>query len=76
MAHTPVTIHPRLTISVYNPVALYDKAVAAYMRGGSSREDAESFLGTPAEPNLVHCLVEIWSDTAPVNAGYEFMAFE
>lgn len=74
--HRPVTIQAQLTINVFNPCALYDTALAAYMRGGASREDAESTLGTPAEPNLVNCLVEIWADTAPVNAGYEFITYE
>ena len=75
MSHEPVTIHPRLTINVYDPCSLYDAAIKAYMKGGSSREDAESFLGTPPEPNLVHCLVEIWAEHAPACAGYEFVDF-
>lgn len=76
MSHTPVTIQPKLTINVYDPVGLYDEAIKAYMKGGASRENAEDFLGTPDEPNLVHCLVEIWSEYCPALAGYEFVTYE
>jgi len=77
MSHEPVTIAPKLTINVYNPASLYDEALKAYMKGrGAARSDAEDFLGTPSEPNLVHCLVEIWAEFSPCMAGYEFVTFE
>ena len=71
-----VTVRPKLTINVFDPVALHEEAVKAYCNSGASRENAEEFLGTREAPNLVHCLVELWAEFAPVSVGYEFVNFE
>lgn len=71
-----VTLQPRLTINVFDPEALHEEAVKAYCKSGANRADAIGFLGTPEAPYLVHCLVELWAEFAPAEAGYEFVNFE
>lgn len=66
-----------LDINVFDVAALYEVALAAYLgSGGGDMEGAVAFLGTPDAPNVASCLVEIWADRAPVEAGYEFVNWE
>ena len=70
-----VTLTARITVNVFDVAGLYETAVASYCVAGT-REQAEEFLGTPDQPNLVNCLVEIWAEHCPASAGYEFVNYE
>lgn len=66
-----------LDINVFDAESLYDCALAAYLgSGGGDMEGALAFLGTRDAPDIAACLVEIWADRAPVEAGYEFVNWE
>lgn len=65
-----------LDIDVFDVESLYDTALAAYLGSGGGAMEALAFLGTRDAPDVASCLVEIWADHAPVEAGYEFVNWE
>jgi hypothetical protein len=66
----------QVTVNVTDPAALYEAALAAYVGTDSSEEKhsaAQSFLGTPDNPNFENCFAEIVCEYMANDAfGFEF----
>lgn len=58
-----------LDLNVFDPAALHGAALKSF----GNAEDAEGRFGTPAEPNVANCLVELLCEHTPVDAGFELI---
>ena len=59
----------RFELNVFDPAALYEAALASFGRP----EEAGDRFGTPEAPDVVTCIVELFCEHVPVDAGFEVM---
>lgn len=61
----------RLDLNIFDPAALYNAALASF---GAPGEVGARF-GTPEDPDVAACIVELLCEHTPVDAGYEVMTW-